>query len=308
MVLSLLYAMMNGDDEDYLKKPATQRDRLLMIPGTGMSIPLRADLFTLPKIVTEHMYLMMTDKGYEDGRKFRDSMKAALGSALLGPTAVPQAIKPLVEVGINYDFFQGRPLIGTYQQKLETERQFTDSTSEMGKILGSTGLVSPIAADHLIRGMFGSAGGLIIYATNPILHSDPNSPRPSLSERDAIASLPGMSGFVSKQYETALKKDFYVLKEEVDRAANTLNDLKTRSPQEIKGYLGEEENVARLGLHKTVNAIGENLSKIRKAIAYTTNADMPSDEKRDRLAQLRKAEDDMLKGVDVKKLRELGKI
>jgi hypothetical protein len=309
MVMSLLYAMLNGDDEDYLKKPATVRDRLLMIPGTGgMSIPLRADLFTMPKMITEHMYLTMTDKGYEDGRKFRDSMKAALGSALLGPTAVPQAIKPLVEVGINYDFFQGRPLVGTYQQKLDTERQFTDSTSELGKILGKTGLVSPIAADHLIRGMFGSAGGLIIYATNPMLHSDPNTPRPSLSERDAIATLPGMGGFMTKSYESALKKDFYTLKEEVDKAANTMNDLKTRSPQEIEGFLAKEENLSRVGLQKSVNAIGERLSNIRKAITQTTNSSMDADEKERQIKLLRDAEEQMLQAVDVKKLRELGKI
>jgi hypothetical protein len=309
MALSLMYAMLNGDDEDYLKKPATVRDRLLMIPGTGgMSIPLRADLFTMPKIITEHMYLMMTDKGYEDGRKFRDSMKAALGSAVLGPTAVPQAIKPLVEVGINYDFFQGRPLIGTYQQKLDTERQFTDSTSELGKILGKTGLVSPIAADHLIRGMFGSAGGLIIYATNPMLHSDPNSPRPSLSERDAIAALPGMGGFMMKSYESALKKDFYTLKEEVDKAANTMNDLKTRSPQDIQAFLGKEENLARVGLQKSVNMIGERLSNIRKTITQITNSSMPADQKQQQIEMLRQAEEEMLKGVNVKMLRELGKI
>ena len=309
MTLSLLYAMMNGDDEDYLKKPATVRDRLLMVPGTGgFSLPLRADLFTMPKIITEHMYLMMTDKGYEDGRKFRDSMAAALGSALLSPTAVPQAIKPLVEVGINYDFFQGRPLIGTYQQKLDTERQFTDSTSELGKILGKTGLVSPIAADHLLRGMFGSAGGLIIYATNPVLHSDSSTPRPSLSNKDAIAALPGMSGFMMKSYESALKKDFYTLKEEVDKAANTLNDLKTRSPQDIEGFLSNEEKLARVGLQKSVNAIGEKLSNIRKAITQITNSSMPSDQKQQQIEILHKAEEDMLKSVDVKMLRQLGKI
>jgi hypothetical protein len=309
MVMSLMYAMLNGDDEDYLKKPATVRDRLLMIPGTGgISIPLRADLFTMPKMITEHMYLTMTDKGYEDGRKFRDSMKAALGSAVLGPTAVPQAIKPLVEVGINYDFFQGRPLVGTYQQKLDTERQFTDSTSELGKILGKAGILSPIAIDHLVRGMFGSAGGLIIYATNPMLHSDPNTPRPSLSERDAIATLPGMSGFMMKSYESALKKDFYTLKEEVDKAANTMNDLKTRSPQDIEGFLSKEENMARVSLQKSVNAIGERLSNIRKAITQTTNSTMDADEKERQIKILRNAEEQMLQAVDVKKLRELGKI
>jgi hypothetical protein len=308
MTLSLIYSMMMGDDDDYLDKPTIVRDRLLMIPGTGLSVPLRSDIFTLPKIITEHMYLMMTDKGYEDGRKFRDSISAALANSILSPTAVPQAIKPLVEVGINYNFFQGRPLIGSYQKKLETERQFTDSTSELGKLLGQTGLVSPIAADHLMRGMFGSAGGLLIYATNAMLHSDPNVPRPELSWQDAIATMPGAGGFTTKSNENVLKNDFYALKEEVDRAANTMNDLKTRSPQDIADFLKSEENMKRLGLQKPVNAIAGELSKIRKSMTQIANSDMPADEKKNLIKQLRDSEKAMLKSVNVKSLREMAQI
>jgi hypothetical protein len=307
MTMSLLYSMLNGDDEDYLNKPAVQRDRLLMIPGTGgMSIPLRSDLFTMPKIITEHMYLLMTDKGYEDGRKFRESMTNSLVNSLLSPTAVPQAIKPIIEVAINRDFFQGRPLIGTYQQKLETERQFTDSTSELGKFIGSSGLISPIAVDHLIRGMLGSVGGLTLYMTSAMMDNNPDAPRPSLSMQDAIATLPGMSGFVAKTYENGLKRDFYALKEEVDKAANTFNDMKTRSPQDIESFLAKEENIARLGLQKTTNKIADELSKIRKSISFVTNADMPADEKRAILQDLKETERDMLKAVGVKELRALG--
>ena len=309
MTLSLLYAMLNGDDDDYNKKPAVQRDRLLMIPGTGgMSIPLRSDLFTLPKIITEHMYLLMTDKGYEDGRKFRESITNALGNSLLGPTAVPQAIKPIVEVAINHDFFQGRPLIGTYQQKLDTERQFTDTTSEFGKFIGSSGLISPIAVDHLVRGMFGSAGGLTLYMTSAMLDSNPEAPRPSLSMQDAIAALPGMSGFVAKTYENSLKRDFYSLKEEVDKSVNTFNDLKKRSPEEIPEFIRQEENVRRLGLQKSVNKIAEDLSKIRDNISRITNANMPADEKQRQIEVMRQAEANLLKGVNVKRLREIGMI
>jgi hypothetical protein len=307
MTMSLLYSILNGDDEDYLNKPAVQRDRLLMIPGTGgMSIPLRSDFFTMPKIITEHMYLLMTDKGYEDGRKFRESMTNSLANSLLSPTAVPQAIKPIIEVAINRDFFQGRPLIGTYQQKLETERQFTDSTSELGKFIGSSGLISPIAVDHLIRGMLGSVGGLTLYMTSAMLDNNPDAPRPSLSMQDAIATLPGMSGFLAKTYENGLKRDFYALKEEVDKAANTFNDMKTRSPQDIESFLAKEENITRLGLQKTTNKIADELSKIRKSISFVTNADMPADEKRAILQDLKETERDMLKAVGVKELRALG--
>jgi hypothetical protein len=306
MALSLMYAMMNGDDEDYINKPAAVRDRLLMIPGTGLSIPLRMDLFTIPKVITEHTYLMMTDKGYEDSRKFRDSMSHAFANAILSPTVVPQAIKPILEVGINYDFFQGRPLIGTYQKGLETERQFNDSTSELAKVLGSTGLVSPIAADHLIRGMFGSVGGLVTYMTNPLLHSDPDVPRPEMSLRDAMAALPGTSGFITRENENALKGDFYVLRDEVTTVANTINDMKARSPTQLDKYLEDETVQERLGLSKGVNEITQELTKIRRAISYITNApeeEYSAAEKREEIKTLKDAEREMLKEIDIKALR-----
>jgi len=308
--LSVLYAMMNGDDEDYLKKPTPTRDRLLMIPGTGMSIPLRADLYALPKVVAEHTYMILTDKGYSDGAKFRASLKSLLATSVLSPTPVPQAVKPLSEVILNYDFFQQKPLIGTYQKKKEIERQFDDNTSELAKVFGRAGVISPIAIDHLIRGMFGSAGGLVIYATNPFLWhvTSPNTPRPSISMQDALATIPNASGFVTKEYETGLKKDFFALKEEVDRAANTLTDLKQRNPEDIKDYITDEKVRARLGLAPTVNRINSQLSTIRKSISTITNSTLPADVKAARIKQLRATEENMLKNINLKKLRDMAQI
>ena len=312
MALSLLYAMMNGDDEDYLKKPAVVRDRLLMIPGTGgLSIPLRADLFSIPKIVTEHTYLLLTDKGYEDGRKFRDSMSAVLKSSIFSPTVVPQAFKPLVEIGINYDFYSGRPLIGQFEKMKETERQFTDTTSELAKVLGSTGIMAPIAIDHLIRGMFGSVGGLVTYMTNPLLHSDPNVERPTMSLKDAMAALPGTSGFISRGYESGFKNDFYVLRDEVAKVANTMSDLKQKSPEKIEEYLSSEEIMARYGMSKSVGKITKQLSDIRKTISQITNAPkdvMSGEEKEARIKELRALETDMLKAINTKELRAMAKL
>jgi hypothetical protein len=309
MTLSLIYAMMVGDDEDYLNKPSVMRDRLLMIPGTGLSIPIRSDIFSIPKIVTEHTYMLMTDNGASDGRKFRDSMKAALGNALFSPTVVPQIVKPIVEVGINYNFFQGRPLVGTYQQGLETERQFNDSTSELAKLFGQTGMVSPIAADHLMRGMLGSAGGLMLYMTNFALHNDPEVPRPALSFMEAVAALPGTSGFVSKEYETALKNDFYVLRDEVSTAVNTLNDLKKRSPHEIEKFLADETNLTRVGMAKAVNRITKNLTDIRRAISQITASDqMSASEKAEQIRELKTVEREILQNVDLKSLREMANL
>jgi hypothetical protein len=310
--LSMLYAMANGDDEDYAETPAAIRDRTLTIPGSGgVRIPLRPDFFLLPKIVAEHTYLMLSDKGYEDGAKFRKSIADALLSAVASPTPFPTAIKPAIEVAINYDFFQGKPLIGNFEKQKDVERQFRDSTSEFAKLLGETGVISPIAADHMIRGMLGSFGGLFLFGTNQFLHSDPDVPRPEMSAKEMLAALPGTSGLLKRPQESALKNDFFVLRDAVEKAANTFNDIKTRSPEGIQAFLEDEKNAIRLGMAKGVDKINRHLSDIRRRMTIITNmpeSQMPADEKAENIRELRELEREILRSVNVKELREMAKI
>jgi hypothetical protein len=310
MALSMLYAMMNGDDDDYLNKATPTRDRLLMIPGMGgFGVPLRSDVFLLPKAIAEHTYLLLTDNGFDDPAKFRASMASILANSIFSPTPVPQAIKPIAEAVMNYDFFQQKPLVGTFQQQKELGRQFEDSTSELAKLMGKTNMISPIVADHLMRGMFGSFGGLFLYATNPVLAAMSDTPRPSLSIQDAAATIPNMSAFVSKEYEVGLRKDFYALKEATDRVAATMADLKQRSPQEIADYLSDEDVQKRLALSPTVNQLSTQLTNIRKSVTTISNSDkMDEDEKQRQIKQLREAEKQLLMGVNLKKLREMANI
>lgn len=308
MALSMLYAMMMGDDDDYIKKPTPTRDRLLMIPGTGgLGLPLRADIFLLPKALAEHTYLLMTDNGFEDGYKFRESMKSILLNSIFSPTPVPQAIKPLAEIAMNHDFFQNKPLVGVYQQKKELGRQFEDSTSEFAKLLGQTNMISPIMADHFIRGMFGSYGGLFLYATNPVLSAMSDTPRPDMTWRDAVATVPNASAFVSKEYEPGLRKDFYALKEVTDRVANTVADLKQRSPYELADYLSDEEHRQRYALSKPVTQISNKLTEIRQKvnlISQLPEDKMNEEEKQAAIKRLRDQEDQLLKGINIKALRQ----
>jgi len=235
-------------------------------------------------------------------------MKAAVGNAIFSPTPVPQVIKPIVEVGYNYNFFQGRPLIGTYQKGLELERQFNDSTSELAKILGQTGMISPIAADHLIRGMFGSVGGLVLYMTNPLIDAGQGVSRPDLSVNDMLATLPGTSGFISKSSETGLKNDFYVLRDEVSKVTNTLNDIKNRSPQELESFVSDEEKMKLYAMKGVVNQVTQQLSTIRRNISLISNlpsSEMSSAEKKRQIDELRKAENDLLTAINVKELRRM---
>ena len=227
--------------------------------------------------------------------------------AVTSPTVLPQVIKPIVETSINYDFFQKKPIVGIYQQKEETERQFDSTTSEFAKLLGKTGAISPLAADHLIRGFFGSTGGLMLYMTNPMIAAATGQPRPDISMSDAVATLPGMSGFMEKSYESALRHDFYQLREATGKAAYTMADIKKNSPEELADYLADPKNKARLMLNPRVNQISSQLTMIRdkiKQIGLIPDDKMSSEERGRRIDQLRNQEEQILKSVNLKQMRE----
>lgn len=307
MALSLIYTMANAGDDEYEKTPVAIRDRTLHVPGTTLRIPLRPDFFLFPKVITEHMYHLITENGYSDPAKFRKTLADGLVNAIASPQPIPQAAKPVLEVAINYDFFQGRPIVGPFESKKEAERQFNDNTSELSKVLGSSINVSPIKLDHLFRGMFGSVGGLTLYATNVAASPFLDVPRPDKSFQDALASIPGTSGFVTKSTESRLKNDFYELRDEVERANETFKDIRNRSPEQLEAFLADERNIVKLGLAKTTDKITRELSKIRKAISQVSNA--PEDlftaqEKKVKIKELRDIENQILESINVPEMRK----
>jgi hypothetical protein len=108
-----------------------------------------------------------------------------------------------------------------------------------------------------------------------------------------------------------LRKDFYALKEATDRVGATVSDLKTRSPQELADYLSDEDVRARYALTPAVNQIAQKLTNIRKAVTAISQAPeerMDEDEKQRQIKQLREAELQLLKGVNLKALRERANI
>jgi hypothetical protein len=116
---------------------------------------------------------------------------------------------------------------------------------------------------------------------------------------------------VSKEYETALKNDFYVLRDEVSTAVNTLNDLKKRSPNEIEEFLADETNLTRVGMAKAVNRITKSLTDIRQAISRITNMtsdQMSASEKAEQIRELKAIEREILQNVDLKFLREMANL
>lgn len=305
MTLATIYAMTVAGDEGYEKRPGYVRDRVFVIPGTGgLSIPMRADIFAFPKVIAEHMWHHITESGTVDGANTRRSLRDLLASSFIGPYA-PQAFKPAVEVAINYDFFRQRPLAGAGLAKTEKEYQFTDASSELAKVLGRAGVLSPIEIDHLIRGYLGSLGGLILYGTNDIIGLATGNPRPDMPLWDAIATFPGASTLLPKQNDSAARQDFYELKEAVDRVAQTITLLNGRNPDELEAYLEDPKVEARDWLSKEVNQIYRAIAEIRKDISVVRNdRTLTPAQKEQAIKELQAEELEILQEIDIKQLRK----
>jgi hypothetical protein len=298
--LAFMYAALSADDEDYQKMDPSIRDRHLLIPGTAFMLPLRSDLTLMPKLIAEYTYLGMTDNAFTDGKKIRRAMSSALAEAVLSPTVVPQVFKPFLEVGTNYNFFTGRSIIGQHLAGLETEKQYTTSTSELGKFIGSSGLIAPVNVDHIIKGVTGTTGGLILQFTNGLVNGVSDQPRPEKSWQDAIATTPGLSAFVAREYGNADKNDYYELRDEVSKAVNTLNDIEKHGTiEEYREFEGKRVDL--LKVKDQVNNINRQLSELRayeRDVIEAPESRMDAEKKGQEIERIRQMEKKMLGNVN----------
>lgn len=155
----------NKDDPEYWKQPLWVRNTAWLVPkGDG----------TFTKIVKPHEfgYLFgslperMLDWAYQHGKLGERTEKApySLGNALsqlagaVGAGPMPGVVKPILENVANYDFFRDRPVVSDALASLPNEMQYDDRTSSIARGLNAVTGVSPVKADHLLRGYFGTAG------------------------------------------------------------------------------------------------------------------------------------------------------
>jgi hypothetical protein len=265
MLLSMLYSMAIGDDEDYQRKNRVSRDRMFMIPGSGgFGIPIRMDMFAIPKLAGEYGYQLMTDTMFTDSKMFRESMARAIKGSIMPPSeGVPQLIRPALGVMMNYDAFQDREIINATMRRLDPDRQYTKTTSEMAKALGAMTGMSPLNIDFLLRGYLGSVATLASLATNDAINAVRGGPpRPDQSIGNLISSLPNMGAMMSKEENTAVLTDFYEVARDVNKAVDTLSSMKYASPEAKQAY--REEHKKELALKGQVQAINKQLTLLKR--------------------------------------------
>jgi hypothetical protein len=300
---TLLYAMLVGDDEDYMKMDDQSKVRSYIIPGTDVVLPMNTSAAFFFKAIPELTYNAIVSQGTEnamDEKRVRRALKESAVDLLLGPTPVPSAVKPVVEISLNYDFFTSRPVVPAGLKDLDAYQQYDMRTSEAAKTLSAlTGgkenrLINPVEADHLIRGIFGTAGGMVAWSSNLI--GEASEVRPAMG----LKEMPITGAFLRPEVPRGREDLFYALKESTDRKFKTFNRLADRDIKEAEEYLQKHPNL--ISFYDYTSEMDTQLKELNAAIRFiaeTTDRSYTPEMKRKEIQELLNLKQDILEGVEM---------
>jgi hypothetical protein len=300
---TLIYAMLVGDDDDYMKMDDQSKIRSYMIPGTDVVLPMNTSAAFFFKAIPELLYNKVVNEGTEtevDAKRLRTAMKEAAVDLLLGPTPVPSAVKPIIEIGLDYNFFTSRPVTPRGMQSLDAYQQYDMRTSEAAKILSSlTGtdekrVLNPMEADHLVRSIFGTAGAMVAWSSNLVGQAAEFRPEMGLKE------MPVTGAFLRPEVPRGREDLFYKLKDDTDRKYRTYMTLADRDNKaEAQAYINRHPNL--IAYYEYTSEMDAQLKEINSAIRFIGETRDPSytpELKRREIQEFLNLKQDILEGIE----------
>ena len=305
----LLYAFAIGDDDEYKKMDDQTKMRNFVIPRSLMKtigydhtllIPMHTSASFFFKSIPELLYNKITKEGTKDAidnTRLRTALKTAAIDALLGPltTPIPTGIKPFAEVALNHDFYTGGQITPETMKHLAPYRQYSASTSELGKWLSYASglgsdehrLLNPMEADHVMKGLAGSVASISMWGSNLF-----NGTRPAPEERSNIL----YGSFVAPEVPRGREDLFYDLKTRAETDHGTYMDLMKKGHKE-EAQQWFKDHAGTIKAYGFVESMGHELTTLNgeiRRIEDLPESKMSTQEKRDRITKFKNIKEDIL--------------
>ena len=200
--MSFLYALAMDENEAYKNADAQARYSNFFVPlpdGDALRIPIPYEVGFMFKALPEAMVRQMNGDFSETDTK---ALKTMLLNSVPGGSSymLPQAAKPLIEVGLNRSIFTGRDIEPSYMSTLERDQRYNETTTEVAKgvssLLNALPLPdelqpSPMKLDYLVRGYLGTLPIAALQLSNEVFAAPSDGPRPDrrLAQTPVIGSL-----------------------------------------------------------------------------------------------------------------------
>lgn len=296
---SILYAFAVGDDDEYNQLDDQTKMRNYFIPksvfGKSMLIPMNTSAAYFYKSVPEMLVNKIRKEGTKnhiDNTRLAKALKDGAYDALLGPNPIPTAIKPGIEIMFNHNFLTGGSITPRSLENLESFRQYTADTSELGKMISKAagGMLNPIEADHFIRSLTGTVGASVMWGSN-MFSGDRVAPEDRKN--------PLYGAFVAREVPRGREDLYYDLMERANEKYATFQNLNVNQRSaEAKKYF--EENKGLIIAHGYTAGVETPLKKINAEIRRVS--DLPSSKmspeaKRERMTELQNIKNNTLKDI-----------
>jgi hypothetical protein len=284
VMASLALLMINGDDDDWDKITDEARDTYwhVKIGGYWFKIPKPFEIGTVGTVFERTAEAAMTG----EWRRWRESvLRSAAATFHFNP--IPQTFKPMFDIATNKDSFTQMPIEDMSMQRLAKEDRSKDSTSMVANAIGQLPLgVSPLQADHLIKGYFGWAGGVALASADIVFR--PAAGKGERPDRDVMSWVSGgmvdeigkadSSRYVSAFYKQL--KEVEEIKASYDKAVKDGDKERAAEIKEESGDLLKKYKMSAMDSNQ-IGYIGRQIKKL------DADRDMPGEEKRAKIDALR---------------------
>jgi hypothetical protein len=261
-MLTGIYYLLVGDNEDYRGRRAQERDDNWLlylyddVPPLKIPIPFEVG-FIFKTIPERALDLAFGRSSLEQTSK---SVARGVTQTLKVNPLGFQIIKPLVEVSNNKNGFTGSEIIPYYMREgYEPEEQFTQDTTELARGLGKALKISPMKIDYVMKGYGGTLGTYLLTMSDMAVRQATG--RDFVTPR--LTSMPLIRNIFASPYGGGLQEQFYELRTASNRYQQTLNKLATDGRMdEFRLYRTNNTGLART--REQVLAIDRYLADYRK--------------------------------------------
>jgi len=259
--LSMAYAAAIQNNPAYRSASEEEQENNWFVPlpdGGAIRVPIPFELGWFVKVVPEKMAQLMN--GTADGKAFFDSFIRFMNSTMK-VDVIPQAVKPWAEAKItNYDSFLGKNVEPNWMKRLEVADRYDERTTAVAKGISeySNGMLSPIQAEHMLRGYSGTSMNylwqMIDFATNP-------QASPSLESRQA-AEMPVVGTLFARKDGGRKLAEAYEIRDLAEQAAASLR-MRLREGTAIEAPERERLN-REAGFDQAIEPINQALTALNQ--------------------------------------------
>ncbi|WP_145517407.1 LPD38 domain-containing protein [Yersinia mollaretii] len=282
---SLALMALNWDDERYEALPDWDKDIYwhAWLGDQHVRFPKPFEIGSLFGTLPERF--VRTLVGKDSGAKFGQLVAHNLMETMAF-NPIPQVVRPIAEVYVNYNFFKGGPIENIADSQLLAGARYNSQSSLLMREIGEVANISPKMLDHFVTAYTGTLGSYVMGATNLLMRQvQGQGDAPSL-RLDEIPVIKSFFRGSDPAKSTQFTDDFYRMMAEANQINSTINSFRKQGRgDDAHGLMRKHRDKLsmRRGLtttQKQIKALNAQIEMVRRDKILT------ADQKRERIDRL----------------------